>query len=630
MISNNYVFEYVNNLLKERYYDKGISPSSEQVQGLMAYAKDLNLSVNGSRVKFEPHAESESSASNLKKSLSAFNVEIKTIIKSCKDLNKHLSYFYNGAENRLSLLNQRVSDLLLQSCALQVARAYDFNLVAAETFIDFTKINQQETSAELDFATSSVTLKRALNQSRYDLSYLTNDNFDLFIVDGEYKGFGDVPGSEYLNLVDDLDGFWMTRLLANENTPKTIALQITFDKLLIFNEIEFRPFASNQAGNQYVRFLASKNAITWQEISPLQKLTSKINTISFSSIEAKYLRIEMRRDKPSFATLDNNALLIYEFGMDALRIFKSTFFRSGDFVSKPIEFKNIDGTAQNINRVYFEPYHEIPTGTKITYYLTTGNLNSAIKIEPSQIIELNTVDTIKSNGKVRSRFDINHALINLTIPSNVITETIRFFRNIYQENVFINGIQAGWQYADSYYSCIFELSAQKEINLGINYAYINGKKVNGVQTLDPGIYSFKTHENNWANAVNEASDPLFPYNHKLLIEGLKNSSVYTGADFVAAGELQMISAFDLINNLSNSDKNRFFGLYGEYPIVKIDKPPAFITEIEGWRKEQYQIRYKIPSSSKAPITQVTLIAKLNSVSSAISPKLMGYVLAAGY
>jgi len=232
-------------------------------------------------------------------------------------------------------------------------------------------------------------------------------------------------------------------------------------------------------------------------------------------------------------------------------------------------------------------------------------------------------------AKIKARVDANHALVDLTLQDDFIQESVRMFRNTYQPGVVIDGVPSGWKLENSYYSCVFEIEVEAEINLGINFAFINGAKRNGINVLEPGIYEFRTHEVNWKVAESEANDPLFPHNHKLIIEGLPGSTVYPGASFVAAEELKMVAAFDLIKNIDNTDQ-RFFAIRERNPLIKISSPPVLTDTVEGWRFEQHAVRYKYKSADVTQVTSVTLVAKMTSENERFTPVFKGYVVIAGF
>lgn len=630
MIHDSYTAVRLSKVLFDRYYKLGKSPSTEQVDALLEQIKALRLGLSGSLVEFDKDFKTESSAKYFQKLLSTFEEEVRATWGSLQQTSRFLKTYFDKIENRLAVLNKRASKALLDVCGLQVARQKGFSLVAIDTLEDLSKINQQKSDVSIDLNTNAIRLRRRRDERRWDLTHLEQEDFDAFMVQGLDAALSLAPNSKPEYVVDDSDSYWLMRAITPTDGEKTIAFQIDLREELLLSRITLDPLGDDQEGSHYVRVLVSANAINWREIKAKEKSTTKTINVDSIGVNARYIRIEMTREKPAYQLNDFSQSFIYDFGIDNLKVYETKYYSRGELITEPIKFLDTLGNPQRINNLFFEFYEEKPDGTDISYYLATDttNISQSSKITPGEIISLDTTLDNTEEQQARSRFDNNHALIDISVPDNVIAESITFYRNTFQKNILIDGVAAGWKLENSYYSCVFEIKDELELDFGINFAYINGQKINGIQILQPGIYTFRTHQTNWADAENEQNDPLYPYNHKLLIEGLDNSNVYVGADFVAASQLQLVSAFDLINNLSISDKDRFFALYKGFPLVKINKPPADLAEIEGWRREKSQIRYKTPSDTNT--TEVVLIVRLQTANERLTPVFKGFTSGAGY
>jgi hypothetical protein len=619
-----------NDIVRERYFKRGASPTTDQSNAITGQVEAKNLG-NGSSLSYEPASESEGSAKAIQSALDTFTQEIQTVFTGSAVLKDRAKKIYDQAENRTALINKQAMDLALEACALAQSRQQGFNLFAIDCMVDFTKIDQAVTSVTVDHRNQAARLKTQPDERRISLSHLEDKDFDVIVIRGDVSGQSLAPGSRLLNAVDDSDSYWLHRIHSSSNGTKGIALQVDLGSEVVASRLSFSPFGANTDEGIQVRVLGSLNSINWREMMPLTQQTSPRVLIDGVAVNIRYLRIEMTRTKSSYQTPDL-ASFIYEFGMNDLRVFESRYYPAGEFVSKPIEFRDVLGNLQLINKIKFNFYDEKPEGTEIIYYLVTdpSSTEGLIRIVPDVVTELETVLSKKEDqGKIRSRYDANHALVGLALEDGFLPETVQFFRNTFQKDVLIDGVQTGWKYKDSYFSCMIEVSEEKEINLGVSFAYIDGRKTNGIQVLSPGLHSFRTHETNWRPAISETDDPLFPYNHKLIIEGLDGSLIYTGVDFQAAENLSLISAFDLVENIPSTN-DQYFGIYGSYPIVKIPIPPVFLEKIEGWRLEQYAIRYKYVSDTLAPITSVRLAARMSTTNLRLSPVFRGYIALAGF
>ena len=631
MISEVYSQLTIDDIVKRRYLERGVSPTSDQTASIVGQVNSQNLGTTGSNIIYDPQIESESSAKVIQETIDIFAREMRTVFLGSAILKDRSKRLYDRVENQAALINKQAMDLALEACALAQGRQQGLSLFAWDCMVDLTKIDQLVTSVTVDPKSQAARLKTRPNERRISLVHLEDKDFDVIIIEGDVSGQSLAPGSRLQNAVDDSDSYWLHRIHSAIDGSKSIALQINLGQETAVNRIVFSPYGSNTDAGIQVRVLASLNSINWRELMPITQQTATRVQVDGVAINARYLRIEMTRSQPSYRTQDS-AGYIYEFGMNDLRIFESLYYPTGQFVSKPIEFRDVLGNLQLINKLKFNFYDERPIGTEIIYYIVVDpdSTEGLIRIVPNVPVELNTVLSKKEDqGKIRSRYDANHALVGLKLEAGFLPETIQFFRNTFQAGILIDGIQTGWKFKNSYFSCVFEITEEKEINLGVSFAYIDGRKTNGIQILTPGLHTFRTHETNWRAVRSESEDPLFPYNHKLLIEGLDDSQVYDGVDFLAAENLSLISAFDLIENIP-SDKNEYFGIYGSYPIVKIPRPPVFLENIEGWRLEQYAIRYKYISSDITPITSVRLVARMSTDNLRLSPVLRGYIALAGF
>jgi hypothetical protein len=133
----------------------------------------------------------------------------------------------------------------------------------------------------------------------------------------------------------------------------------------------------------------------------------------------------------------------------------------------------------------------------------------------------------------------------LSIPSD--------FINSNKIRVFSGDIIAGgyeWKKEDGYYVAFGIVDGPIKISLGATSMEINGKWTTGDASIDRGVYKIRVADLNYANVLNyrnatvlssangeyvvvdslgitrTAIDPLFPYNHKLIVESLFSSLFY--------------------------------------------------------------------------------------------------------
>lgn len=229
----------------------------------------------------------------------------------------------------------------------------------------------------------------------------------------------------------------------------------------------------------------------------------------------------------------------------------------------------------------------------------------------------------------------------------------------------VRNVLRGWGFEDPWYSCVIEiLNAEGiEMNVGdqviiiddIRYTGLVEKTVlTGKTASTTGIHTIKVHKNNWKYVDQDLSsvspsvmldtikarDSLYPYNHKLLIEGFSYPSnypdtdeqIYTGADLFAEKVMRQVSIFDLTNNAEVDDYKRFALDYdapdshtgGNIPTsviaVKVDESnPDF-------QNERFVIRFTLVNQLRK---YLRFRADLSTTDASVSPGLDSYRIKLG-
>ena len=169
------------------------------------------------------------------------------------------------------------------------------------------------------------------------------------------------------------------------------------------------------------------------------------------------------------------------------------------------------------------------------------------------------------------------------------------FRNVGEQSLDatsastkVRDIQRGWKFEDPYYTCIIEIRNAQGISIDVgdqaiiidDISYTNRVDetvLTGKTTITDGLHRVRVHKSNWREIASslayttdaaylaglKVADPLYPYNHKLLVEGYDYDSsyggvkVYLGADLFAEVLMRQISIFDLMNNITMDNYNLY-------------------------------------------------------------------------
>jgi len=199
-------------------------------------------------------------------------------------------------------------------------------------------------------------------------------------------------------------------------------------------------------------------------------------------------------------------------------------------------------------------------------------------------------------------------LLDHKITSNDVESSVLLLRNIKDLTLIPYFIPTpfgylsprGWTYDGNFYSCWVNINAADglELDFGPSPIYVNGLPISGRYKIPRGLHSIKINKRNWFDldgpnidgrsddltlpaallgtvttfdlitnrftGDKSIIDPLFPFNHKYLIEGLDYGSSYAEskvypivANLIAAHKMTRVSEFDLVQNMTAKTLDRF-------------------------------------------------------------------------
>jgi len=293
------------------------------------------------------------------------------------------------------------------------------------------------------------------------------------------------------------------------------------------------------------------------------------------------------------------------------------------------------------------------------------NTDSSISKLNSSYSLKDIVTTFDDTDVVTYKFKTNKfGAVNTKIEVNsgddpdVVSNSIEVWRNIrvkdsYPDTSTVRGISRGWGTDDGEtYICYFEIfeSDGKFLDFGDNLCVVDGELVSGVVKISRGVHKFETAAENWFDVsenynnlgytpdteeVLKTIDPLYPYNHKLVIEGFPYSSsfkgekVYKGTDRSAESYCTRTSLFDLENNVSGygsfavrgigaSDMNQVISVMLRYDPTNVD----FVNE-------KVFVKWKTAGSDSSTYKYVKLKAVLDTSDTSLTPAITSYRIKLG-
>ena len=634
MVGDDYAGIKLDEAVADRFAAGGRAPDESALASDAARIAALDLGTDSRLPGFGAAPGVESSATAFMAEAAAFADEMRALHAAARRLDRKVAADFDRIEGRLAVASQNFSDTMLSLCGLQTARRNGLSYVVAEPLVNLLGIDQLRTTVDVDLGTSMARLRTLPGATRHDLTDLVDSDFNVFLSSGTYVGMSPAPGSHPASVVEDTDDCWCHRVYAKDDAPKTLVLQADLRRLLPTSRVAFEPRADDREGSYSVRILVSRDGLSWDEVRPLERSTSRTVVVDFPQRAVRHVRLELTADRASYQLTDGSATYVYVFSAASLRTYESRVRTRGDLVSAPRTIRDAAGRPQRSTRFVLDVTDEAPAGTSVDYYLAPDpdDPDRLVPLVPGVPTVLPGTAATRASGRPRRRLDADHAVLDLAVPTTgearLIQESIAIYRNVAQDGVLVDGVPAGWRLEDHYYRCVFALDKAREIDFGRQYAYVDGVRLNGIQTVAAGEHVFRTHEMNWAEADSAASDPLYPYNHRFLVEGLKGCPRYPAPALLAADRLSLISAFDLFRNVGYDGARRYFALRGGEAVVKVPRPVVGGDADAGWRRERYLAVYRLTAPGVGTDT-VRVVARMATNDRRVSPSLHGYVLSAG-
>lgn len=297
------------------------------------------------------------------------------------------------------------------------------------------------------------------------------------------------------------------------------------------------------------------------------------------------------------------------------------------------------------NTINFGDKQTIELKNVMISFDTNGNIgfiNPGANFTITNLVSDNVVNTVFTASNTRYILsNSNDRVLNYEIDGNltIVNDSVKIFRNVGArgDTLLVRGIQRGWSFSDPYYSCAFEIKNTNgvSIDFGQQSVIIDNVQVNGVAKIATGIHTIKITKNNWVNVPAGIVDvtvlkatALYPYNHKLLIEGYTLNdpqNIYQGADTFAGYYMNEISIVDFISSAEDNDYT-VFATDIDAPIVGKDTPSTVFViksneNMSDALDELFTIRFDVQNQF---YNYIKFKAVLSTSDSTITPYLQSY------
>lgn len=636
------------------------SPSREQIFELMREAsKDYpNLNNMGfSQFDVEvPHYGEESS-------VSSFNVNRQAVRDDCITINNKLESLVDILEGSYRSFKCTLDRCKKLNTSIE-ARLNNLLLLSGRTDVFVHGIEESfDTSEYIDEVKSTVQVNPSyvtLARDKYVSEDLERASFSVSCKARNGK-IGETNRGTPYNLIKEDGNDWayyvMTPYPAGEVTAivkmdfnEEVGRDITDIKLTgnmcDTNSVTFINIYYTKNGTDYVKHDVQGIGFTPGE-----------NLISMGVKGVKGIKVLLT--KRAADVKDSKNTWIYMFSLDSIEIISGKYTRSSvsELYAGPYEVVDDEGKPVNFTMATLS--HGTcciePNKTSVSFYLSKDGerwypashneesvdivhfASSQLPYESLIDPEALSNDSLIGDVDKLIPFDINidpstDLLCNVYIPEeyakDFVLQNTFIKRNLKQKNKQLYGTQTGW-FNDSqnlrYKTTIWVESFEGAIvNLGNTSAFIDGKLVTGEVMLPRGYHEFSTNYTNWLDVEPglenveklKENDPLYPRNHKLMVEGyayptdFQGERVYNGIGTENFGELLDYVSPEKFTD-SNNTKNLSIYTVEEYNgnlFFKVKKDPNDAS----WVDEKVEVNYML-RLDKSNVIYVRAVLKTQDI-----------------
>lgn len=632
--------EYIKEKLLKDFLKNGKIPTKNQLD--TALTESLKTTDNFSKplistVDYYVTPEEISSASKMNTTYSAIELDLDICVNALLDQENKISNLYDttfskltGLQNKIANINKEVDKVLFTSKNTDTHEELFYEKFSSTDMVDL-----KNSTISLDTKTGDISIKASeqypvlITGGAENISVIAEKNPKII-------NSTDIGEMRVTNIVNPSNKVWLHQISASEPLSSvTLDLVIRVPSInQEINKIVLEPYSVDLKTQINIELAYSQDGLNWlYPDGEYKKRLDQTTSFNFKGIQKEYWRIR-------FTKFGNDGFFsnyyVYNFGLKTLNLFGKTYDKVsrldlGYFYSKPIVFNN------NIKMANFKICETRPTATSITYSVAPifqGDLvavqNGTKPVSQLSYIPLDFTDKISTsldflnttttpiiNGLVLSdtlsykdKRDSDLCLDTLILNSYAKSQTIILRDALAQSLYKIPGKEkdsvSGWKFDGNFYSTylLVEDFNGITIDLGSTSLFINNIKVTGKVVLKKGLNFIVTHKDNWISLdlttlpieADQKIDPLYPYNHKYLIEGL-GTNLY-GRDLTA-----IIAGTTLFNII---DKNNVYA-HNSRPCWSIRMLEVPFDEFISKNKNELDVfAYKIDNTN-----QERIVAKFN-------------------
>ena len=578
---------------------------------------------------------------------------------------------FNSLSRKLQELEDKADTLLL----LREDTLGYFKYVS-DDFRTLEYVDLSNTTAEIDTSAGTCVLTQETISNGISRIDLSEAEVDYQIVQAiNIVGSSQAPGFPIENILLDTYSQWLMFVEIPSQAPVTIALRLSLEDVTNVSKVVFTPFGATSTSAFSISLLYSQDGTDYLLVpgEASQSITSAPATWVFPVLRAKYFRFLISKNGPDDISVNDNYL--YQFGARNIYLGRPSFDTSvrGTLLSTGRTVLDSTNTETSFSKAALNVCELLPAGTRIDYFLSVdgGTIFSAIsplehnaptspqvldfaKQDPDTNIGSTSVwgSTLSAerldfdNGASLSLVSPSDTVLNFYVPSlsvdTIVESTYKVYRNTNSASGNVRGREPGWRFDEQRgtYNTIFRVEdpSGMSVNFGLTIAQIDGVAVTGTITIDKGDHRLETLAVNWLNvatgltdvATLQEADSLYPYNHKLLIEGYSYSSsfvgeqLYIGAVFIAENKLSYVPQHQFFNFTDRNNMDVYTRIVDS--IGNLAFVVKTIADFSDQENECFRVQYK---SSTRKFTSIVLKAILHTEDESVTPVLDAYTVKLG-
>lgn len=473
----------------------------------------------------------------------------------------------------LTALESRLDNLILMNESSDL-----FVYGAEETFDNQDKIDFSRTTASVE------TLYCTMGKAGYNYINLSDAKITSSITSD--RALLSVQTTTSIEHLKSDDGIMWEQLVYTNYELGRVSLTINIELAEPADVSSFRFSGVPTAINSHLTATVfySTDGVAYTSVDPIEKVitTSEVE-FSIGIDRVTDLRIIFSKNAADSST-STTKQYVYVFSLDGLKIYTDGFKQNvtSTLYAGPYTFYDEEGDLVKFSRAAFSVCDQQPTGTSISYFLSNDNVNwLSVLLDDVQTASVASFEDGSMTGSYDSydsSLSLSNILDNVTdLSLSRATEAIlnivvmadyteRLIKNsvVIQRNTPYNsysgvtlfgnifGVERGWFNYDPtanqqliaspsnqayLITTVYVVNAAGiNIDLGHTSAIVNGNTVSGLVLLAPGYNTFATHRTNYqvidsgitSIANLRRADPLYPYNHKYLIEGYNYPASFSG------------------------------------------------------------------------------------------------------